>query len=91
MIEFFDSIDIETLIIEAEAVGFPIHELAYTLTVHLAPRRLKWGAAHGGIIAQLHNSLIGATMHEVHAEVSPRERGVDARSFARHNCIDRGC
>ena len=45
--KFFDSIDISKLIEEAEATGFPLRQLALSLAVHLAPRRLMLGSAVG--------------------------------------------
>ena len=55
---FFDFIDIEILIQEAAATNFPMEELALSLTVHQAPRKLKIGRAMGDTIFGLGRSIL---------------------------------
>ena len=45
--QFFDSLDICILVEEAEETWFPLKQLALSLAVHLAPRRLRLGKAVG--------------------------------------------
>jgi hypothetical protein len=54
----FDSIDVPILIREAKAVGFPLAELALTLTAHIAPRMLKMGKAVGRCVEGFGRSII---------------------------------
>ena len=56
--KFFDSIDIPTLIELAEDLGFPLQQLAMSLIVHQAPRRLKLSAAIGDVIHNLGRSIL---------------------------------
>ena len=55
---FFDSIDLEVLLAEAEATDFPMRQLLLTLTVHMAPRVLKIGNAFGEIIEAIGRSIL---------------------------------
>lgn len=55
--EFFDSIDIKTLVAEAARVSFPMLQLALSMIVHRAPRRLKIGAAIGPPTLQMGRSM----------------------------------
>ena len=58
MEKFFDMMDIEVLIQEAEAVSFPLAELALSLSVHQAPRRLKIGKACGEAICGMGRAIL---------------------------------
>ena len=55
---FFDSIDVKTLFAEAAEVGFPLLQLALSMLVHQAPRRLKLGTAIGEPILELGRSIL---------------------------------
>lgn len=56
--KFFDSLDIDVLVEEALAVDFPMMELALSLQIHLAPRRLKMGTAIGDAVTELGGSIL---------------------------------
>ena len=58
MEKFFDMMDIEVLIQEAEAVSFPLAELALSLAVHQAPRRLRIGKVCGEAICGLGRAIL---------------------------------
>ena len=54
----FDSIDVKILFAEAARVGFPLLQLALSMVVHHAPRRLKLGTAIGEPIFQMGRSIL---------------------------------
>ena len=56
--KYFDSMVIPRLIVEAKALQFPASELALTLTVHAAPRRLKMGKSLGRIVSLMARSIL---------------------------------
>ena len=56
--KFFDSISVKKLFAEAYRLGFPIKQLALSMAVHHAPRRLKLGAAIGQPILRLGRSIL---------------------------------
>ena len=51
--KFFDSIDIAILIQLAKDLGFPMKQLALSLVIRQAPRRLKMGSTLGECINNL--------------------------------------
>ena len=56
--QIFDSTDIPTLISEAMILLYPLKQLALSLTVHTAPRRLRLGQANGTIITCIGRSIL---------------------------------
>ena len=64
--KFFDSIDIEVLIQLARDLGFPLKQLAVSLIVHQAPRRLKLGKALGDCISNLGRSILAGCKRSTH-------------------------
>ena len=62
----FDSIDIEVLIQLARECGFPMKQLAVSLIVHQAPRRLKLGKALGECINNLGRSILAGCKRSTH-------------------------
>jgi hypothetical protein len=64
--KFFDSINIQILVDEAEKTGFPLKQLALSLAVHLAPRRLRLGRAVGMPILEIGCSIIAGCKRSTH-------------------------
>ena len=60
--KFFDSINIRVLVELAMELGFPVKQLAFSLVVHQAPRRLKLGTAVGEVIQELGRYWRGANV-----------------------------
>lgn len=56
--KLFDSVDVPTLFREAWKLGFPLQQLAMSMAVHHAPRRLKLGSAVGEVISHLGRSIL---------------------------------
>lgn len=56
--KFFDSIQLPSLIAEAKATHFPVHQLALSLTVHSAPRRLRFRKGLGPAMLGFGTSIL---------------------------------
>lgn len=57
--KFFESINIKLLVEEAEQIGFPLEELALSLTMHQAPRCLRIGRAQWQLHRQARPGHLG--------------------------------
>ena len=64
--KFFDSIDTATLIQLAKDLGFPMKQLALSLVIHQAPRRLKLGRTLGECISNLGRSILAGCKRSTH-------------------------
>jgi hypothetical protein len=64
--KIFDSINIPMLVEEAERTGFPLRQLALSLAVHLAPRRLRLGKAIGMPILEIGQSILAGCKRSTH-------------------------
>lgn len=64
--KFLDSINIPKLVEEADVTGFPIRQLALSLAVHLAPRRLQLGKAMGMLILEFGQSILAGCKRSTH-------------------------
>ena len=62
----FDSLNIPMLVAEAEITGFPLRQLALSLAVHLAPRRLRLGKAVGHPILEIGQSILAGCKRSTH-------------------------
>ena len=64
--QFFDSINIPILAEEVEQTGFPLRQLALSLAVNLAPRRLRLGKAVGMPILEIGQSILAGCKRSTH-------------------------